>query len=275
MKILNYSVLMCVYAGDNCEDVKNAIRDIQDQTIPFEEFIIIVDGPIPFELNQLLVNIKASRIRVIWLDKNFGLGEALNRGTLEVKSEFILRMDADDRCPKLRVEELLRQLESKNGTKFGALGSNIVEFLSVPEKPQKRITYREQTNLATGRKFDYFRDPVGHASLLIKKEALITSGGYKHCLYFEDTYLLLRMLKLGYILYSVPEDLYFARISKSFFKRRSGLKYLRHELSALTRFYSEGLISYKSYIINILLRPTIRLMPLTFLKLIYNIFLRV
>ncbi|MCM0583273.1 hypothetical protein [Weissella diestrammenae] len=41
-----YSILMSVYQNDQAEFLDRAIASMFAQTVPFDEFIIVVDGPI-------------------------------------------------------------------------------------------------------------------------------------------------------------------------------------------------------------------------------------
>lgn len=49
-----YSVLMPLYKNDNPEWLKLAIDSMLNQTIPPSEFVIVVDGPIPDTLKNIV-----------------------------------------------------------------------------------------------------------------------------------------------------------------------------------------------------------------------------
>ena len=107
------------------------------------------------------------------------------------------------------------------------------------------------------------------------KDCILSAGGYKHCLLFEDTYLWLRLAKShsGRFV-NVPGILYHARTGNGFYVRRSGLDYLLLEISSFTKFYNEKLITRTSYLINVIIRPFCRLLPKLLLTHIYKNFLR-
>lgn len=49
-----YSVLLPLYKNDNPEWLKLAIDSMLNQTIPPNEFVVVVDGPIPDTLKNMV-----------------------------------------------------------------------------------------------------------------------------------------------------------------------------------------------------------------------------
>jgi len=194
----------------------------------------------------------------------------LNIGLELIKTQIVMRMDADDYSSKDRAEILMKELVSGAAL---VVGSYIGEFYSHINDCESIIKYEQIINFSDLK--NYIRDPVGHASTMFYKDAVLSAGGYKDCLYFEDTYLWLRLAnnKKGEFI-NVEQVLYYARIGNGFYERRGGLKYLIIEISNFFKFYREGLISSKYFLINILIRPVIRLLPGFLLKEIYRKLLR-
>ena len=95
-----YSVVTSVYKNDNPQFVERALDSITTlQTLPPNEVVFIVDGPIPSLLESLIRHReKESKglYKVIWLKKNGGLGNALRIGVREAKNDIVVRMDSDD-----------------------------------------------------------------------------------------------------------------------------------------------------------------------------------
>lgn len=269
-----YSVLMSVYRNDTLAQLMLAVSDIKLQTVGFEEFVIIVDGRVDPQVEEFLRSDLGEGFRVIWLSENLGLGRALNMGLNVIKSEFILRMDADDRCSHNRAETLLIEMKNNQNSNVAVVGSNIVEFYTNVNNIVGKIIYRAKTTGHSDTPIDYWRDFVGHASVMMRKDALSLIGGYKHCLFFEDTYLFLRLLNHGYTLLSVNKDLYYARVDKDFYSRRSGYRYVKNEFAAFFLFRNERLITKLSFVINLIIRPLIRLMPTKLVGAFYRKFLR-
>ena len=84
---MNYSVLQTVYKSDNPEYFRLSLQSIIDQTIQSDDIVIVKDGPITDDLNNILNEFqnRYSNIHAIQLEKNMGLGFALNEGIKNVK----------------------------------------------------------------------------------------------------------------------------------------------------------------------------------------------
>ena len=80
---MEFSVLMSVYYKENPEYLKRALDSILNQTITADEIVLIKDGPLTKELDDAIANYEEKYIailRVLSLENNVGLGEALNYG---------------------------------------------------------------------------------------------------------------------------------------------------------------------------------------------------
>ena len=90
-----YSVLMSVYYKEDPENLRNAMNSIWDQTIPADDFVLVCDGPLGTELNSVIDDMSArhQELRVVRLEKNCGLGNALNKGIKHCRNELVARMD--------------------------------------------------------------------------------------------------------------------------------------------------------------------------------------
>lgn len=266
----SYSILMSIYINDTLLNVKSSVDSILSQTIISNDIVVVYDGPVSDDVLRYLEKFK-NNFTFVQLEKNSGLGAALNVGLSHCKNNWVLRMDADDICSIKRAEFLLKFINKKKSESLGAVGSYIKE-INCDTNETAIIKYPENYN--SNQKVNYFRDPIGHASALLNKDAVLSVGGYKTCLFFEDTYLWLRLLSRGYSLATVPELLYTAKVDGNFYKRRSGVKYLKIEIKNFFSFYKEGLITTRSFLINVFLRPIIRLLPIRILRFTYKNFLR-
>ena len=105
---MGYSVLMSVYYKEKPEYLKQSIESIQMQTLPTDNFVLVCDGPLTQELNDVIAEKEQEMqhvVNVIRLKKNGGLGNALNEGIKYCQNELVARMDSDDiaypnRCEK-------------------------------------------------------------------------------------------------------------------------------------------------------------------------------
>ncbi len=96
------SVVMPVYNAE--KHLKEAIESILNQTFSDFEFLIIDDGSTdssPF----IIQSFQDKRIRCIRHDYNKGLIFSLNEGMKEARTEYIVRMDADDISFLKRIEK--------------------------------------------------------------------------------------------------------------------------------------------------------------------------
>lgn len=53
-KLPDYSVLMSVYKNDDASFLDQAIGSMANQTVPFTDFVLVCDGPVTSELNQII-----------------------------------------------------------------------------------------------------------------------------------------------------------------------------------------------------------------------------
>lgn len=103
-----YSVLMSVYSKENPTWLRLAIESMQTQTLPTSDFVLVCDGPLTPELDGVIAEKQrqmGETLTVVRLEKNVGLGNALNEGIKHCRNELVARMDSDDiaypdRCEK-------------------------------------------------------------------------------------------------------------------------------------------------------------------------------
>ena len=97
---MNYSILQSVYKSDNPEYLRLSIESMLLQTVPSDDYVIVEDGPLPQELENVILRFRRSNpeIKVVRLETNVGLGKALNAGLEACRNELVARMDSDDIC---------------------------------------------------------------------------------------------------------------------------------------------------------------------------------
>ena len=96
----DYSVLMSVYYKEKAEYLVDAMESIWKQTIPTNDFVLVCDGPLNGNLDNVINKMceKHPELHVIRLKENCGLGKALNKGIKYCKNELVARMDSDEEC---------------------------------------------------------------------------------------------------------------------------------------------------------------------------------
>ena len=88
----NYSVLMSVYYKENPEWLRQSIESMLNQTIITNDFVIIKDGKLTNELDDVISEYYEKYpdiFHIIELESNVGLGSALAIGVEECKNELI------------------------------------------------------------------------------------------------------------------------------------------------------------------------------------------
>lgn len=90
----------------------------------------------------------------------------------------------------------------------------------------------------------------------------------------EDCYLWVRMLMNGSRFYNIQESLLYFRFSPNMFKRRGGWKYAMDEFRFQRLLLERGFISISTFMSNVIIRFSTRIMPNTLRKWIYKKLLR-
>lgn len=268
--MIKFSVLLPVYFKDNPTFFNKALHSIYtDQTLKPNEIVIVVDGPIGDDLQQIIDSWKKSKgeiLTICQIPSNIGLGKALQIGLKACKFDLVARMDSDDIARHDRFEIQISCF--KENPNLVVCGSNIIEFIDDLEPP---ISERKlpESSLDIVR-FARRRNPINHPSVIFKKAQITEVGGYLDMPFFEDYYLWIRCIMAGFSFYNVQQNLVSMRGGKAQLSRRSGLKYAKHEYFFLISIYKSGFLSFSYFLILVLLRCSVRLVPVFFLKRIYS-----
>jgi len=189
-------------------------------------------------------------LKVVYLQKNFGLGNALKVALDNCENELVARMDSDDVSASDRFEIQLRYL--RQHPEVDIVGGNITEFLEdedniigkryVPETDKQIKSYMKK------------RCAFNHVAVMYKKSAIIKAGSYKDWFCNEDYYLWLRMMLSGAIFANVPENLVNVRVGNEMSARRGGMKYFRSEAALQEYMLQNHVIGVPRYLYNVALR---------------------
>ena len=218
-----YSVLMSVYEKENPEYLRLSIESILEQTIPPDQVVIVCDGPLTKELDGVLsdcVKQNGDIFTIVRLKENRGLGIALNTGLKECRNDIVARMDSDDIAFADRME---RQLAAIREQKVAIVGGAVSEFAgTIDNILAMRVPPQSSEEI---RRFARRRNPFNHPAVIYSKAAVMDAGGYKDFPMFEDYYLWIRMLLLGYEGYNIQEPVVYMRSGDAMYERRGGIKY--------------------------------------------------
>lgn len=248
-----FSVAMSVYKNDNPDFLEQALSSIIDiQTIVPDEVILVVDGPVSNEIDNVIKNYQKKYIflRVIRLEENGGLGNALKIATESAKYNLIARMDSDDISLPNRFEEQLKYFMLH--PTIDVVGGDIEEFINDESNivgrrrvPQKNDEIREYMKK---------RCAFNHMSVMYKKTTIQAVGGYQDWFWNEDYFLWIRMWLNNAEFANTGTTLVKVRVGKEMYQRRGGNKYFQSEKKLQTYMLTHGMINRKTYCINIIKR---------------------
>lgn len=259
MEEMKFSVLMSVYAKERANNLKLAMESIINQTLKPNEIVLVEDGKLTAELEEIVQLYEKSYdfVKVLRLSQNVGLGKALDEGLKWCKYEYIARMDSDDISVKKRFEKQIRFL--KKNSNYSVVGGNIIEF---DDNTNKNISFRKVPSLHNEiLKYAQKRNPMNHVTVIFKKSDVIDAGGYKDCPFFEDYYLWIRMLKKDRKMYNIQEPLVRVRAGASMSNRRGNFKYVFSILNFEGILLKMKVINIFQYVFNVSLRVFIALLP--------------
>lgn len=267
-----YSVLLPVYHGDKPEFLKIAVDSMLCQTVAPDEIVIAIDGSIDSELASMIHEYKFkhdSLFNVYYYEANEGLAKLLNKALPLCRNEFIARMDADDYSVPERIEKQFSVLNKYPD--IDIVGSNVDEFEGNTENVISRVLLPEMP--CSVAKFAKRRCPVRHPALLYRKSDVLKVGSYQ-AERVEDYDLIVRMIQNGLVVYNIQQSLVYVRISKDFYKRRGGWKYLRCIYTMKKFFLESGFLSLGEFLFSFGGHAIIVLMPGCLRNFVYNKFLR-
>ncbi|MEG0844249.1 MAG: glycosyltransferase [Romboutsia sp.] len=270
---MKFSVLMSVYKNEKATYLEQSIKSVLNQTLKPSEIVIVKDGPLTKELDDVINKYKINNnelFNIIILDKNVGLGRALNKGILHCKYDIIARMDSDDVSMNERFEKQINILKENNN--IDIVGSYIGEFskeISLIEKVRKVPISNKDITIYSKR-----RNPLNHMSVMYRKKAVIDSGNYQDSPFSEDYNLWVRMFIKGYKALNIPENLVSVRCNDDMYRRRGGIQYIKSEYNLQKYFLKLNHINLYEFLTNLFIRIGIRIVPNNIRKTAYNLLLR-
>lgn len=267
-----FTVLFPIYFKDKYNHVEEALKSIINQTLVPDEILILVDGKIEKSVHELIEHYKVLHdelIKIIYFEKNRGLGLVLRDGVNLSKNDLIARMDSDDIARKDRFE---KQIEFFQSNEVDVLGGQIVEFSNdaFNQKSEKKVP----CSYSDIKKYARKRNPVNHMTVIFNKKAILNSGNYNNFNGFEDYVLWLAVLKNGFKIMNLPDVLVDVRAGEELIMRRRGLKYIKNEYSMQKYCYVMNYITLLDFLINIVVRTAIRVLPLIVVQKVYEKILR-
>lgn len=267
-----FSVILSIYYKESPLFLRESLDSLFSQTVCPDEVILVKDGPIGDELDNVIDSYvtRYPYLKVLSLVTNRGLGKALNEGLKYCSHELVARMDTDDIAMPERFEKQLAVF--KKHPDIDVVGAWIDEFENdISSVRSVRKLPEHQCDILT---FAKRRNPINHPVVMFRKSAVLAAGGYQHFPLFEDYYLWIRMLINGAKFYNIQESLLYFRFSSEMFKRRGGWKYAMNEFRFQWMMRKLHFISILEFIQNVFVRFLTRIVPNFLREIMYKKLLR-
>ena len=248
MSKYDFSVAMCVYGGDDARDFSEALESVYEQTLVPNEVVLVVDGPVPNEINEVIEKYQAKKnFNVYRLAENMGHGPARQASIVNCKNEYIAIADADDINTKDRFELQIQMFKDNPG--LSVISSNCYHFIdSIDNIISEEILPTTDDEIKDKMKT---RCPICQASTMMKKSEVEKAGGYLDWFYAEDYYLWIRLMLQGATFANIPKSLLYVRTSEEQMMRRGGYKYFV-SLEKLFRYmWQNNMINFPTYFYDV------------------------
>ena len=270
---MKYSVLMSVYIKEKAEYLDQSLRSMVDQTVFPDEIVIVEDGPLTTELQAVIEsydNEFPGLINIVKLEKNGGLGNALNYGIDACRNELIARMDSDDIAKSDRCEKQLYAFKST--PELSIVGTQIEEFIGDKENVvSSRIV---PTTYCEIMKFSRRRSPFNHPTVMYRKSELNRVGKYRTWGRKEDLDLFIRMLHSDCKAINLKESLLWYRAGEDNLRRRKTWVNCKEYIQIMWGFFLKGYIGLSDIIYVVVGQLAMYLMPATIAERVSKKYLR-
>lgn len=267
-----YSVLMSVYAKEKAAYFEQSIKSMMQQSIPPKDFVIVCDGPLTQELDEVIEEKKSQYpeiFQIVRIETCGGLGKALAKGIQYCRYELVARMDSDDVSSLDRCEKQLQIFDRED---IAIVGGNITEFEgNVSNIKNRRCVPKTNAEI---KKFARRRNPFNHPSVMFRKEDVLKAGNYQDCKGFEDYYLWVRMLNQGMKGYNIQEDLVSMRTDAGMYKRRGSFSYACQALRARWKIHKTGFSSFGDFLVSGMGQVFVAVIPVSLRTKVYGKVLR-
>lgn len=270
---MKFSLLMSVYLGDKTQHLHESLLSILNQTLLPSELVIVKDGEISKENEDVIglfkenFELKKTIIKIIPITENRGLGLALNKGLEHCSFPWVARMDSDDISTYDRFEQMFNLINLNPG--YDVYGSHIEEFIDNHLKPSGYRTVC--LNNSEINKDLLKRNPMNHVTVIFKKSSIQSVGSYENYPSFEDYHLWAKMIYSGYSFKNFNIVTVKVRTGNDMIGRRIGLGYALRELKFQLFLYKLFKPGFAILLKGIFSRSLIRLAPKYILNMAYKV----
>lgn len=268
---MKFSVLMSVYERERPGHFDAAIRSIVNQSVRPAEIVVVEDGPLPAELEQVCDQWEEKLGEDVFvrhrIPRNVGLARALNEGLEVCRYDWVARMDTDDVSLPSRFEKQLDFLASHPEVML--LGGQVEEYADdMEQRLGSRLVPLTHEEIV---RFARVRNPFNHMTVMFHRASVLAVGGYPPDLVkAQDFGLWARMFVKGYRSANLPDVLAKVRAGTDILNRRAGSDYFRYELKAFNEMRASGFLSPWQYLVAVGSRLVVRYLPKAAIGLVYS-----
>lgn len=268
-----YSVLMSLYDKEDPSYLGPSLDSMINQTIKPDEIVLVLDGPINNNLQDIVDNYSnkiPEMLKIVPLEKNVGLGKALDIGLKHCSNELVARMDTDDISLPTRCEKQLKKFQEDKALTL--VGTMTDEFYDSPDNiVSSRVVPTAHEDIE---RFIKRRSPFNHPTVMFKKSAVIDSGGYGKFSRKQDLDLFSRMINTGHKAANIDESLLLFRSNEENFKRRKSWSYVGSYIEVQYEIWKREHCSFGDLIFVISGQIFMYVLPTPLLKSFSNRYLR-
>lgn len=269
---LKYSVLMTVYTKDNPDYFALSLDSMINQTCKPDEIVIVKDGPIRKQLQDIIDSRKNRQVKIIQLQLpvNKGLGLALNDGIKICKNELIARMDADDYSMPNRCELQLKMFEKYPD--LDIIGCPVDEFVDDIDNVVgcRNVPYTNDEIYAFAKK----RDPFNHPTVMYKKSVVLKAGMYSDYRKNQDTDLWIKMLSNGAQCMNLKEHVFRFRFDSDTYRKRKSWVNTKILLEIRYKAWQSGFNTFFDFLLVATSQIGVYVLPVWFQRWLYTAVLR-
>ena len=255
----SYSVLTTVYSKEKPEYLRQCLESMVNQTIPPNEYVIVEDGPLGNELEDVIEEYKEKYpfFKIIKLKDNSGCGVASIAGMESCSFDLVVRIDSDDISIPERCEIELAEFE--NDHELVVVGSDMYEF----EGDISNIVSLKTMPYSFDEiyKFGKRRNPFNHSTVMMRRSVVQSFGGYAPIRRSLDLDLFTKLVANKCKCKNLDKPLVYFRTGQSRIKRKKNWTNLKCDLSVYKRNYRIGYINFFEYIIIAIRQFVFFIMP--------------
>lgn len=245
---MKISALASVYISTDPDYLYSSIKSLELNSSLPDQVVIVLDGPISVRVKSVLdLEWSFPSMKLVPLERNLGLGAALQLGMKACFGDVVMRFDTDDYNSPFRVSVVRSFFESHPSVDI--LGTYVIEFATAPKEVScihgvlKTVPCSHRSIC---RALDY-KNSINHPSVSFRRSSIEAIGGYLDCEFFEDYHLWLRARRSLLKFHNLPVASVFMR-RENVIERRNGFSYLRAELNFFLASFRAGLIPLSSSI---------------------------